>query len=135
MKKFPVLVVLCFVAYGPVAAQNVPVKYVDEFENVNHPQVAYWFIASNMLPQPVYRRAKRSGSTSLSSSHSRYRTQLWLRWMPILPGPAFKECRGTAMCRHLLLRLHSTAFIRTSPLGIRTIRPHTDQFVIHGLTI
>ena len=36
-------------------AQDVKVKYVDAFENVNHPQVAYWFFAANMMPEERYK--------------------------------------------------------------------------------
>ena len=36
-------------------AQQVNLKYVDAFENVNHPQVAYWFFAANMVPEATYK--------------------------------------------------------------------------------
>lgn len=36
-------------------AQTVKTSYVDAFQNSNHPQVAYWFFAANMLPEERYK--------------------------------------------------------------------------------
>lgn len=36
-------------------AQDLKVKYVDAFENSNHPQVAYWFITSDQHKPAVYK--------------------------------------------------------------------------------
>ncbi|KAA9041206.1 hypothetical protein FW778_04000 [Ginsengibacter hankyongi] len=36
-------------------AQQLKVNYVNAFQNINHPEVAYWFFASNMLPKAAYR--------------------------------------------------------------------------------
>jgi hypothetical protein len=36
-------------------SQDVKPIYVNSFDNVNHPQVAYWFFAANMLPEERYK--------------------------------------------------------------------------------
>ncbi len=36
-------------------AQKSKIGYVNHFENTNHPQVAYWFFAANMLPEERYK--------------------------------------------------------------------------------
>jgi hypothetical protein len=36
-------------------AKSIIINYVDSFENVNHPQVAYWFFAANMMPEERYK--------------------------------------------------------------------------------
>jgi len=36
-------------------AKEIKTKYVDSFENINHPQVAYWFFAANMMPEERYK--------------------------------------------------------------------------------
>ena len=36
-------------------AQTIKTSYVDAFQNTNHPQVAYWFFAANMLPEERYK--------------------------------------------------------------------------------
>jgi hypothetical protein len=54
MKKLRCLLplsLLCFTLH----AQTVKVKYVDAFENINHPEVAYWFFAANMMPEERYK--------------------------------------------------------------------------------
>jgi len=38
------------------SSQKIKVDYVNSFDNVNHPQVAYWFFAANMMPEEVYKR-------------------------------------------------------------------------------
>ena len=38
-----------------VRAQTVHVEHVPAFENVNHPQLAYWFFAPNMTNETAYR--------------------------------------------------------------------------------
>jgi len=35
--------------------QKVKTTYVDAFENINHPEVAYWFFAPNMMPEARFR--------------------------------------------------------------------------------
>ena len=54
MKKL----LLFLIVYGfffALHAQAVKVNYVDGFENVNHPQVAYWFFAANMVPEARFK--------------------------------------------------------------------------------
>ena len=38
------------------SSQKIKLDYVNSFDNVNHPQVAYWFFAANMMPEEVYKR-------------------------------------------------------------------------------
>jgi hypothetical protein len=54
MKKLKWVMSLCLLSLG-LHAQEVKVKYVDAFENVNHPQVAYWFFAANMMDESRYK--------------------------------------------------------------------------------
>ena len=54
MKKFTLLLSLCVLSLC-VYAQQTTVNYVDAFKNVNHPQVAYWFFAANMVPEATYK--------------------------------------------------------------------------------
>ncbi|HWC54095.1 MAG TPA: hypothetical protein VG676_10970 [Chitinophagaceae bacterium] len=57
MKKiFLALLFFIFLQHDVVYAQQVKVDYVNEFSNINHPEVAYWFFASNMMPEDVYKR-------------------------------------------------------------------------------
>jgi hypothetical protein len=35
--------------------ERINVNYTDEFKNVNHPQVAYWFFSPNMMPEERYK--------------------------------------------------------------------------------
>jgi len=35
--------------------QKVRTTYVNSFENINHPEVAYWFFASNMMPEERFK--------------------------------------------------------------------------------
>lgn len=36
-------------------SQKASVRYVNSFENTNHPEVAYWFFAANMMPEERYK--------------------------------------------------------------------------------
>jgi len=36
-------------------AQEVKVKYIPSFDNINHPSVAYWFFAANMMSEERYK--------------------------------------------------------------------------------
>jgi hypothetical protein len=36
-------------------AQEVKVKYIPSFDNINHPSVAYWFFAANMMSEDRYK--------------------------------------------------------------------------------
>lgn len=36
-------------------AQQISSSYVNSFKNINHPEIAYWFFASNMLPEARYK--------------------------------------------------------------------------------
>ena len=54
MKKLTGLLPLCLLCVT-LYAQDIKVKYVDAFENINHPQVAYWFFAANMMPEERYK--------------------------------------------------------------------------------
>ncbi len=54
MKKIPLVLLCCFLALG-LQAQQAKITYVNSFENVNHPQVAYWFFAANMMPEERYK--------------------------------------------------------------------------------
>jgi hypothetical protein len=48
-------------------AQEKKVEYVNSFKNVNHPEVAYWFFASNMLPE-----ARWKGKIDSFARYSKY---------------------------------------------------------------
>jgi hypothetical protein len=56
MRKF-VLLGLVFVLLLQMKAisQKNSISYINAFENVNHPQVAYWFFAANMLQEETYK--------------------------------------------------------------------------------
>ena len=47
----------CFVVgiQFTVQAKEIKTNYVASFDNVNHPQVAYWFFAANMVPEERYK--------------------------------------------------------------------------------
>ena len=48
----PALITLqCFITH----AQQIETTYVNAFKNVNHPEVAYWFFASNMMPEAAWK--------------------------------------------------------------------------------
>ncbi len=42
-------------AHQGAVAQEQRVSYTNSFDNVNHPQVAYWFFAKNMMPEERYK--------------------------------------------------------------------------------
>jgi len=46
--------VFAFVQYKSLG-QEVKVNYVSSFDNVNHPSVAYWFFAANMMTEDRYK--------------------------------------------------------------------------------
>lgn len=48
-------------------AQEVKVNYVNSFQNINHPEVAYWFFANNMLPE-----ARWKGKIDSFARYSKY---------------------------------------------------------------
>lgn len=52
--KFFIVTSLCWLAVFNGNAQTVKTSYVDAFENVNHPQVAYWFFTENMAKEETY---------------------------------------------------------------------------------
>ena len=51
------LLIFCFVVgiQFTCQAKEIKTNYVVSFENVNHPQVAYWFFAANMVPEERYK--------------------------------------------------------------------------------
>ncbi len=53
--KFLFVILASLLVRSATHAQEVKVKYVDAFENVNHPQVAYWFFAANMMDEARYK--------------------------------------------------------------------------------
>lgn len=53
--KLLAAVLLVVVSARTGIAQQVKTTYVDVFENTNHPQVAYWFFAANMMPEKRYK--------------------------------------------------------------------------------
>jgi hypothetical protein len=56
MKKVVLLVCLFILLFGGRAvSQQTSTSYVTSFENVNHPEVAYWFFAANMMPEERYK--------------------------------------------------------------------------------
>ena len=54
MKNLKWILLLC-VSSLSLHAQQASVKYVNSFDNTNHPQVAYWFFAANMMPEERYK--------------------------------------------------------------------------------
>ncbi len=54
MKKITALLLLLFAAITISVAQTPRIRYVDVFENTNHPQVAYWFFAANMMAEKAW---------------------------------------------------------------------------------
>ncbi len=54
MKKSILISCLTLLVYC-LQAQKVNISYVDAFENVNHPQVAYWFITEDQHQPKVYK--------------------------------------------------------------------------------
>ncbi len=55
-RMFLFLIFFVSLQHTIIYAQEVKVNYVNEFSNVNHPEVAYWFFASNMMQEEVYKR-------------------------------------------------------------------------------
>ena len=53
-KNSVVVLGLCFCSFNGFA-QKLSTQYVNSFNNSNHPQVAYWFFAANMLPEERYK--------------------------------------------------------------------------------
>ncbi|MBI1343317.1 MAG: hypothetical protein GC171_10335 [Terrimonas sp.] len=51
--KYMILLALGFLSMVPheSGAQPVQTNYISRFQNSNHPEVAYWFFASNMMPE------------------------------------------------------------------------------------
>jgi hypothetical protein len=39
----------------PCKSQEIKVNYVNSFQKINHPEVAYWFFTNNMLPEQYYK--------------------------------------------------------------------------------
>lgn len=56
MKKIVCMLLLISAASIVVRAQTTTVRYVDEFKNSNHPQVAYWFFAANMMDEKAWKQ-------------------------------------------------------------------------------
>lgn len=56
MKRITALLLLLFAAITISVAQTPRIRYVDVFENTNHPQVAYWFFAANMMDEKTWMR-------------------------------------------------------------------------------
>ena len=54
MKKIQLFLSCCLLVIS-VCAQQPKINYVDAFENTNHPQVAYWFFAANMMPEERFK--------------------------------------------------------------------------------
>jgi hypothetical protein len=49
------LIILCFYSIPSQAQKKeIEINYVDEFENINHPQIGYWFFSGNMLVKDRY---------------------------------------------------------------------------------
>ncbi|MEI6275599.1 MAG: hypothetical protein WCP08_06400 [Prolixibacteraceae bacterium] len=56
MRTFKILLLSLFaLLHFSGQAQEIKTNYVDSFENINHPQVAYWFFAANMMPEDRYK--------------------------------------------------------------------------------
>ena len=56
MRTFKILLLCLFaLLHFSSQAKEIKTKYVDSFENINHPQVAYWFFAANMMPEERYK--------------------------------------------------------------------------------
>lgn len=56
MKKIILLgLSFCVLLFSMGYSQQPKISYVNSFENSNHPQVAYWFFAANMMPEERYK--------------------------------------------------------------------------------
>ncbi len=53
--KNTLVVILAFCAFSATYAQKPVVKYVNAFDNANHPQVAYWFFTDKMMAEEKYK--------------------------------------------------------------------------------
>lgn len=49
-----ILLILCFKAYPQKNTSKI--QYVKSFENVNHPQIAYWFFNKEMMVEQVWKK-------------------------------------------------------------------------------
>ena len=52
--KWLLIISICWLAGLNGNAQTVTTSYVNAFENLNHPQVAYWFFTENMAKEETY---------------------------------------------------------------------------------
>lgn len=55
MKYMIRILVMMLLCSATGYAQPVKADYVKSFDNINHPQVAYWFFAANMMPEQRYK--------------------------------------------------------------------------------
>lgn len=54
IKVYSIVVLFIFLQCASFS-QDIQVNYVSSFENINHPSVAYWFFAANMMPEDRYK--------------------------------------------------------------------------------
>src|SRR5665647_1849336 len=66
-KKLIMMVSFLMILHSVNYAQEIKVNYVNSFKNINHPEVAYWFFASNMLPE-----ARWKGKIDSFARYSKY---------------------------------------------------------------
>ncbi|MDP4284870.1 MAG: hypothetical protein Q8891_10620 [Bacteroidota bacterium] len=54
-KKLILMISFLIIFHSGNYAQEMKVNYVNSFQNINHPEVAYWFFASNMMSKSAYK--------------------------------------------------------------------------------